>query len=129
LSERFSSRSRACSSAFLNRHTQPLCALEGLFEKIQSPTADRLHGGARRAVRGDHDDRQRLVHGVQPSQNVHPVHARHLHVEEDQIEVIPLDEREPFLPGRRAHKIVAFVLQRHTQRVANGGFIVDHQDA
>jgi hypothetical protein len=57
------------------------------------------------------------------------VHARHLHVEQDEVGRLPLGQRQPFLAGGRADELVAFVFQRHPQRVADGGFIIDNKNA
>ena len=35
-------------------------------------------------------------------------------------DALALGEREPFLAGRRADELVAFVLERHPQRIADG---------
>ncbi len=43
--------------------------------------------------------------------------------------VSPFGERETFLAGRGAHKLVPFVLERHPQRIADRRFIVDDEDA
>ena len=42
---------------------------------------------------------------------------------------LALDQREPFLAGRGADELVALVLERHPQRIADRGFVVDDQDA
>jgi len=43
--------------------------------------------------------------------------------------LIALGEREPFLAGGGADELVAFVLERHPQRIANRRFIVDDENA
>ena len=42
---------------------------------------------------------------------------------------LALDQREAFLAGRGADELVALVLEHHPQRVADGRFVVDDQDA
>ena len=53
----------------------------------------------------------------------------HLHVEQHEIGRLALGEREPFLAGRGADELVALVLERHPQRIADRGFVVDDEDA
>ena len=74
-------------------------------------------------------DRQRLVHVAQPLEHLDAVHARHLDVEQDQVRRFALGQRQPFLAGGGAEELVAFVLERHPQRIADGGFVIDDQDA
>ena len=113
----------------LNRHAQPVGALERLLEKVERALPDRLDRRARRPVRGDHHDRQRVVHGMQTRQDVEAVHARHLHVEQHQVGRFPFDQREPFLAGRGSGDVVAVVLERHPQRFADPCVIVDDEYA
>ena len=74
-------------------------------------------------------DRQRLVHRAQPLEHFDAVHAGHLDVEQHEVGRLALGEREALLAGRGADELVAFVLERHPQRVADGRFVVDDQDA
>ena len=66
---------------------------------------------------------------AQPLEHLDAVHARHLDVEQHEVGRFALGEREPFLAGGGADELVAFVLERHPQRVADGGFVVDDEDA
>ena len=63
------------------------------------------------------------------SQHLEAVHARHLDVEQHQVRRLALGEREPFLAGRGADELVAFVFERHPQRIADGRLVVDDEDA
>ncbi len=74
-------------------------------------------------------DRQRLVHRAQPLEHLDAVHAGHLHVEQHEVGRLALGERQPFLAGRGAEELVALVLEGHPQRVADGGLVVDDEDA
>ena len=66
---------------------------------------------------------------AQPLEHLDAVHAGHLDVEQHQVRRLALGQREPLLAGRRAEELVAFVLERHPQRVADRRFVVDDQDA
>ena len=66
---------------------------------------------------------------AEPIEHLDAVHARHLDVEDDQVGRLALGEREPFLAGGGADELVAFVLERHPQRIANRRFVVDDEDA
>ena len=104
-------------------------ARERLLDEVERALLGRLDRGADGPVAGDHDDRQRLVHRAEALEHLEAVHARHLHVEQDEIGRLALGQRQAFLAGGRADELVAFVFERHAQRVANGGLVVDHQDA
>ena len=66
---------------------------------------------------------------AQPIEHLEAVHAGHLDVEQHEVGRFALGQRQPFLAGRGADELVAFVLERHPQRVADGRFVVDDQDA
>ncbi len=66
---------------------------------------------------------------AQPIEHFEAVHAGHLHVEQHEVGRFALGERQPLLTGRGQDAFVAFVLERHPQRVADGRFVVDHQDS
>ena len=74
-------------------------------------------------------DRQRLVERVQLAQHLHAVHAGHLDVEEHGVGPLALHGGEAVLAAGRAHELIILVLEDHLQRVANGGFVVDDEDA
>jgi hypothetical protein len=80
-------------------------------------------------VARDHDNRQRLVCGLQPLQHFEAVHAGHLDVEQHEVWQIAVGDDQPVLPGRGALHLVAFVLENHLQRVADRRLVIDHQDA
>ena len=62
-------------------------------------------------------------------QHLEAVHARHLDVEKHQVGRFALDQLDAFLAGRRQHHVVAVVFERHLQRLADRGVVVDDQDA
>ena len=79
-------------------------------------------------ARDDHDGK-RLVHRAQTIEHFEAVHAGHLDVEQHEIGTLALDERESLLPCRGPDEVVALVLERHPQGVADGGFVIDDKDA
>ena len=136
-----STPSPACSVAVLRRAaadwssafcsvTSTRSLLSGFSRKSKAPEL----GSPRRPSLivpwpGDHHDRQRLVDGAQLSQHLDAVHARHLDVEQDEVAALALGQREAFLAGGGADELVVLVLEDHPQRVADGGLVVDDQDA
>ena len=108
---------------------QHALAGERLLDEVERALLGGLDRGADRAVAGDDDDRQRLVHGAQPVEHLEAVHAGHLDVEQHEIGRLALGERQAFLAGRGADELVALVLEGHPQRIADRRFVVDDQDA
>ena len=77
----------------------------------------------------DHDDRQALVERVELAQDLHPVHAGHLDVEEHGIGPLLLHGGQAVLSAGRADELIVLVFEDHLQRVADRGFVVDDEDA
>ena len=102
---------------------------ERLLDEIERPFFRRFDGGTDCAVAGDDHHRKSFVHRPETVEHLEAVHARHLHVEQHEVRRFAFREREAFLAGGRADEIVAFVLEHHAQRVANGDFVIDDQDA
>ena len=108
---------------------QHALALERLLDEIKRAEPRRFDRGGDVGVAGDDDDRRDLDEVPQLLQHFEAVHARHLDVEEHQVGRLALDQLDAFLAGRRQHHVVAVVLERHLQRVANRRLVVDDQDA
>ena len=70
-----------------------------------------------------------LWRAFSPLRTSKPAQARHLNVQQYQIWNLSLDERETLPAGRRADDVVAFVRQRHPQRVSDGWVVVYDKDA
>jgi hypothetical protein len=102
---------------------------ERFLDEVERAFLRRLDRGADRAVPGHDDDRQRLVHVPQPLEHLDAVHAGHLDVQQHEVRRFTLGQREPLLTGGGAEELVAFVLERHAERVADGGLVIDDQDA
>ena len=102
---------------------------ERLLDEPERAEAPRFKRGRRRPVRGDDDDRQRFVQAAQPAQNLESVEARHFDVEKHQVRMLALDDRQPLGPGSRHQAFVALVLENHPHRVADGGLVVNDEDA
>ena len=103
--------------------------LERLLDEIKRAELGGFDRGVDIGVPRNHDDRRDLDEVPQLLQYFEAIHARHLDVEEHEIGRFPLDELDAFLARRRQHHVVAVVLERHLQRVADGGLVVDDQDA
>src|SRR5437867_3267150 len=117
-SDSISSSGIAAQAALIQRVAQDdehALARKRLLDEIECALLGGLDRGADRAVARDHHDRQRIVHRPQPIEHLEAVHARHLDVEQHQIRRLALDQREAFLPGRRADKLVPLVLEGHAQ--------------
>src|SRR5205823_5815518 len=82
-----------------------------------------------RAVAGDDNDRECLVDRAKSIEDFYAVHARHLDVEDDQIGRLAFGQRETFLTGRGGDVVVPLVLEGHSQRIADRGFVVDDENA
>ena len=128
LSERFSSRSRRWSSA-LRRLTRTRSLANGFSMKSNAPflvasTAVLIVPWPETTTTGSASFMR-----AQALEHFDAVHARHLDVEQDEVGRLALGQREPLLAGRGADELVAFVLERHPQRIADRGFVVDDQDA
>ena len=104
-------------------------ARERLLDEIERALFRRFDGGADRSVARHDDDRERVVDVAQPLEDLDAIHAGHLHVEQHEIGSFALGERESFLAGGGADHVVALVLERHLQRVADRRLIVDYEDA
>jgi hypothetical protein len=104
-------------------------ARERLLDEVERPLLRRLNRRADRAVARDDDDRERVVHRPQPVEHLETVHPRHLDVEQHEVGGVALRQHESFLAGGGADEIVAFVLECHPQRVADGRFIIDDENA
>ena len=102
---------------------------ERLVEEVDGARLDGLDGRCRGAMPRDHDHRKALVERVELAQDLHPVHAGHLDVEEHGIGPLLLHGGEAVLSAGRAEELIVLVLEDHLQRVADGGFVVDDEDA
>jgi len=100
-----------------------------LFEKIHGPAPRALDGRCDVAVPGYHQDRRRPFPRHDAVEHLQAVHSRHLDVEKDGRGRICLELRQTRLTVGGARNRVPFVLQDHSQRVADAGFVVDHENA
>ncbi len=65
----------------------------------------------------------------QPGEGLQPVESRHLYVEKHQVGAELGVDRDCFAAGARAADRVALVLEDLLQRLADTGFVVNHQNA
>ncbi len=77
------------------------------------------------AVAGDHDHRRGDLLLLQVLEDLDAVEDRHLDVEKDGVVVRTGGLVESFLAGPRFLHAIAFVLQSHANRFADGGLVVD----
>ena len=76
----------------------------GFSMKSNAPEARRLDRGRDRAVPRDHDDRKRGVRLLDPGEDLEPVHARHLDVEEHGVGAFASSRFRAVFAGRRLAK-------------------------
>jgi hypothetical protein len=110
------------------RDENPL-ALEGLLQEVHRSAAGGFDRGRDVAVAGDHEDRRRAVPLGDPVENLHPVHARHLDVEQDRVDAIAVESGEGGLSLAGRCDFVALVFQDHPEGVADAGIVVDDEDS
>ena len=120
---------RACcgTSALRDRDEDPL-ALRRLLEEVDRSAARRFDRRRDVAVSRDHQHGRRVVARDDPVEDLEPVHARHLDVEEDGVDASRVEVRERRLPVRRREHLVALVLEDHPQGVADARIVVDDED-
>src|SRR5882672_1614237 len=102
--------------------------LEGLLEEVVGALLDRLDRGGDVAVPRDHQHGRVRVLGAHGLQDLQPVHARHLDVEEDRVGVLAAQHLDPGLPGPGLEALVSLVLEDHAQRFPDRLLVVDEQD-
>ena len=111
-----------------NRDAHALAG-QRFLQEIERPQLGRLDRRADGPMTRDHHDRQDFVEISDPPQRLEPVHARHLDVEKHEVWGLSLDERDPFLPGWCQQTLVPVVLEDHPERLPDGQFIVDDENA
>jgi hypothetical protein len=79
-------------------------------------------------MRGDDDDRERVVHASQAAERLEAVHARHLDVEEDEVGRFALGDGQALGAGSSGEALVTLVLEDHPHAVPDAGIIVDDQE-
>ena len=79
-------------------------------------------------MRGNHDDRQRLVQRLDLGERLEPVHAGHLDVEEDDVGRLALNRGDPLFRRRRRGVLVPLVFERHPHRLADPGIVIYQED-
>jgi hypothetical protein len=106
--------------------------VEGLHQVVHRPLgiAPELAAGVV-GVGGEKDDRRRLAGaaGFHEAGGLEPVHPRHLHVEDDQGELLPLDRGQGLRARRGTDQPRAEPLQDRLQGEEVVGVVVDEEDA
>ena len=107
---------------------QDAVGVERLLEEVVGAELRRLHGRLDRAVSRDHDHLGAGIELAQLPQRLDPVHALHLHVQEDEVgPAVRIDPQR--LAARRAGlHLDRFVLEHLLQGLADPLLVVHHQD-
>ena len=104
-------------------------AVEGLLQEIEGPQLGRLDRRLDGALAGDHDDLGDERPRPQLGQDFETALARHLDVQEDEVDADRVPERlQPVLAGPGLEEFIALVLEDHLQGLADILFVVDDQD-
>ena len=105
----------------------------GLVDELDRAGRERLHGGlgALAGVGGQHDDLQPRVPAQQPAQDLDAVHARHRHVERDEVGIQPRNALEGLEPvrGLAYHPVARLRIQDAGEGPAHEGGIIHDEDA
>ena len=83
---RFSCFNAATSSDFSSNDAK-LLARERFGQVVEGATFHRINGRGNCPVRRQHDDREIRLQGLQPGEQFHAVHLRHLHIGQDQVDL------------------------------------------
>jgi hypothetical protein len=92
---------------------------EVLREVVEGAVLDRGDRGLDGGERGDQDDRKRRIHLARSPQHLHPVHARHLEVGQQQVGSLRVDQHERAVRVGRRQALIARSLQ-------DTGAVLDH---
>ena len=112
---------------FLGQLAHPV-GVEGLFEEIERAHPHRLNRHRHIAMAGDHDDRQGRVATHQLFQKLHPVHARHLDVGNDDARVIRPQCLERVLGAAESFRVIARKGQPLADRLPHVLFVIYNRD-
>ena len=105
-----------------------LFVLERLGDVVEGPLAHRLDGALDRGEGGDHHHHQVGIAPADLAQHLHAVHAGEHEVEEDEVDLLPLQDRQPLLAGGGGERRVPLLADEHGQDVLENLFVVDDQD-
>ena len=111
----------------LERDQDPL-ALRRLLQEVHGSPPRRLHRRGDVAMPGDHQDRRGRFALGDPVEDLQPVHAGHLDVEENRVDALRVEARESSLSVGRGQHLITLVLEDHPERIADARIIVNHQD-
>src|SRR5207249_9227209 len=107
--------------------------VERLRDVGEDAAAQRLGGGARVGVGGDHDDRHVHAEPADLLEELESAHARHVHVEEDQVELSAQQNDQRFRPVLRrlglVRVLVAELPEEILQDLDYRCLVVDDQDS
>jgi hypothetical protein len=103
--------------------------VERLGDVVERAVFERLDRGLDGAVRGDEDEREARLVGLDPAQQAHAVDHRHLEVADHEVEQLVLELRDRRGPVLRGVDLVAHALEVGRQHLPDGRLVVDDQDA
>jgi hypothetical protein len=102
----------------LDRHAE-LIDREVLREVVEGAVLDRGDGRLDGRERGNENDREGRIHLARSTQHLHPVHARHLEVGQQQVGSLRVDQRERAVRVGRGQALISRSLQ-------DAGAVLDH---
>ena len=101
--------------------------VQGLFEEIEGPAAGGIHSRIDRPMAADHHNQRLGIFFTDFPEHFKPIHALHLHVEENRVRTESVEGRERVLAiGRNLHLMI-FILEELTEDVSNRSLIVYDQ--
>ena len=103
--------------------------VERLFEDVVRAKLGGLHCRLDRRVPGDHDHERSRIAPANLLQRLEPVHARHLHVEKDEVRLPLADRIERLVGARHGAHFVPLELEELAKRGPYALFIIHHQNA
>ena len=105
-----------------------LVRLERLAHVVVRAGLHGLEGEIDVPVRAHHDDRRRVLLGLEGREQIEPAHPRHAHVGQDDVRPEDIHQRQRGLPAVRDLHLVAVLLEEGAEDQSNVLFVVDDQD-
>ena len=104
-----------------------LVVLKGLTQVVEGTLLHRLHGLVHRAEGGHHNHRQIRLMLFDGGQELHSVQARHLHVGDDQVGLVLVQDPQGLLTRGGGQNLVALAAEQGLQYQEVVLFIIDNE--